>query len=105
MAGRDSQWSEESESPPNVTNVREYSDAVLYMCKAGRFQAFALLDENRRKGVLSMLTSQRVTKLSQQRRLSPVLLTLTPGEREQRVYIFSIIRSSKLSEVMVIIIW
>ncbi len=85
----------QEEDVPDLTQVREYSDFVLYYVRSGRFQYHGLMDENRRKGILSLLTPERVTKLNQERRLRPVLISFTPGEVEQRVYLFSIVRSSK----------
>ncbi len=92
MSGNDSS---SDVSAPDISNVREYSDFVLYFVKTGRFQHHCLLDEKRRKGVLKLLTSERVIHLTQERRLSPVLLQLTPGEQAQRVYLYALVRDSK----------
>ncbi len=97
MASRDS--SSDSDIP-NIGNVREYSDFVLYFSKSGRFQHHSLLDERRRKGVLSLLKSHRVTQLTQERRLSPVVLQLTPGEPPQRVYLYAIVREGKTIPIL-----
>ncbi len=88
---------DEGEAPDlsDLTHVREYSDLVMYYVKSGRFQHHPLMDENRRMGALTLLKPHRVTKLTKERRLRPVALTLTRGEPEQRVYLFSIVRSSK----------
>ncbi len=88
-------YSESSEEDADWSNVRVYSDFILYFCKSGVFQHHPLLDGSRRKGVISLLGSERVTKMTSQRRLRPVLLTLTPGVPEQRVYLFAICRESK----------
>ncbi len=74
---------------------RVYSDFILYFCKSGRFQHHPLLDSNRKKGVLTLLGSDRVTKMTNERRLKPVVLTLIAGTPEQRVYLIAIVRESK----------
>ncbi len=99
MPGRDRKKSDSQstseEPPPDISNVREYSDMILYFVKSGRFQYHSLQDYGRRKGVISLLTAERVFKLTQERRLRPVAMQLTAGEVEQRVYLFSLVRSSK----------
>ncbi len=81
--------------PPDITNVREYSDMILYFVRSGRFQYHSLKDYGRRRGVISLLKPERVFHLSQERRLRPVVMQLTPGEVEQRVYLFALVRESK----------
>ncbi len=90
----DEGW-EEEEDIPDLTTVREYSDFVIYYVRNGRFQYHPLLDERRRQGILTLLTAQRITKLTTERRLKPVKMSFTAGEVEQRVYLFSIVRDSK----------
>ncbi len=96
MASRNTPSSEEEEAP-DITNVREYSDFILYFVKSGKFQHHCLQDERRRKGVLSLLTPDRVLKLTKERRLSPVVMQLTPGEPAQRVYLYALVRNSKFA--------
>ncbi len=86
------------ESPsevPSISDTRTYSDVILYFTKNGRFQVNSLYDQKRRKGVLTLLKAERVTKLSLDRRLSPVKLTLTAGQQPQNVYVFAIVRKGE----------
>ncbi len=89
--------SEPPEEAPDVSNVRLYSDFLLYFSKAGRLQHHPLLDGPRNRGVLSLLGSERVTKLTGDRRMRPVVLTMVPGTPPQRVYLVAIVRESKFS--------
>ncbi len=86
---------ERPEDYPNVTDTRTYSDMILYFDRTGRFQSNAILDSDRRMGVLNLLKDNRVTKLSLDRRLSPVNVTLTPGQPPNKVYLFAIVRRGK----------
>ncbi len=91
---RSDDWSSEDE-PADARLTREYSDFVLYFAKSGRFQHHPLMDEARRQGVISLCGMERIHKMSQERRLKPVVMSLTPGEPPQRVYLVSIVSSSK----------
>ncbi len=95
-------WSEDEE-PPHVSDVRQFSDAILYFAKAGRFEIHGLLDGNRRQGVLTLLKPERVTKLSLGRRLKPVMITMTPGEPAQRVFIMALVRECKYPLTMTLL--
>ncbi len=86
---------EPMDQAPDVTDTRVYSDFILYFVKSGRFQYHPLVDEKRRHGVLSLMGAERVTKLTLERRLSPVNIRLTPGEARQKVYLFAIVRQGK----------
>ncbi len=92
MASRSSH----GEDDPDATDTREYSDYILYYVRNGRFQCHSLLDVGRQQGLISFLREERVTQLTLERRLSPLLITLTPGVPPQRVYMVGIVRSSKL---------
>ncbi len=87
-------WSQDSD-PPQITDVRQFSDCILYFTKSGRYQVHGLLDDKRRVGVLTLLKGERLAKLTLSRRLKPVLITLTPGEPPQRVFIVALVRESK----------
>ncbi len=96
MANRKRPPSEEdSDEIPDLSDCREYSDFIMYFTKSGRFQHHNLMDENRRKGVLSLLTADRLKKLTLERRLSPVNLSLTASGLKQRVYLIALVRASK----------
>ncbi len=96
MANRKRPASEEDpDDIPDLTDCREYSDFLMYFAKSGRFQHHNLMDENRRKGVLTLLTAERLRKLTLERRLSPVNMSLTASGIKQRVYLVALIRSSK----------
>ncbi len=89
------------ESPdevPSVTDTRTYSDLIMYFSKNGRFQVNSLYDQDRRKGVLSLMKAERIHKLTLDRRLSPVKLTLTAGQPSQDVYLFALVRKGKIFE-------
>ena len=92
---RPQDWSSEEEPPADVSTTREYSDFILYFVKAGRFQHHPLMDESRRQGVISLCGADRVTKMTLDRRLKPVALSLTPGEPNQRVYLVAVVAKSK----------
>ncbi len=83
------------EEAPDVSDSRVYSDFILYFVKSGRFQYHPLVDEKRRRGVLSLMGTERVTKLTLERRLSPLNMRLTPGEPRQKVYLFAIVRQGE----------
>ncbi len=93
MASRKQEPNEEDANTPLDTRV--YSDFILYFCKSGRFQHHPLLDSNRKRGVLNLLGAERVTKMTTERRLKPVVMTLIAGTPEQRVYLVAIVRESK----------
>ncbi len=96
MAARKEPSSDESiDLDPYISNTRTYSDFILYFVNTGRFQHNSLLDHERRKGVLTLLQSERVIKLTRERRLSPVNVAMTPGGRKQRLYMVAIVRSGK----------
>ncbi len=94
-------WSEDND-PPDVSDVRQFSDCILYFTKSGRYQVHGLLDDKRRVGVLTLLKGDRLSKLTMSRRLKPVLITLTPGEPPQRVFIVSLVRESKYTNLLMI---
>ncbi len=95
-SGKDKDTSSSEDDPaPEIGNVREYSDMILYFVRSGRFQYHSLKDYGRRKGVITLLKPQRVFYLTQERRLRPVVMQLTAGEVEQRVYLFALVRESK----------
>ncbi len=83
---------ERPEDYPNVTDTRTYSDFILYFERTGRFQSNSILDTDRRMGVITLLKANRITKLSLDRRLSPVQVTLTPGQPPNKVFLFAIVR-------------
>ncbi len=96
MASRDSPtWDESVEEDPVISDTREYSDFILYFSRTGRFQANSLLDQERKMGVLNLLQSERVVKLTRDRRATPVNLSMTRGGPRQRVYLVAIVRRSK----------
>ncbi len=96
MAGqRDSSDEESVDYAPFISDTRQYSEFVLFFVNNGRFQHNSLTDSDRRKGVLNLLQAERVVKLTKERRLSPVNLSLTPGGPKQRVYLIAICRSGK----------
>ena len=93
MASRKTEPTDEDVDTPMDTRV--YSDFILYFVKSGRFQHHPLLGSKRKKGVLDLLGAERVTKMTNERRLKPVVLTLIAGTPEQRVYLVAIVRESK----------
>ncbi len=95
---RSKDWSSEDE-PVDVQTTREYSDFILFFVKSGRFQHHPLMDEARRQGVVSLCGVERVTKMTQERRLKPVSMSLTPGEPSQRVYLFAVVAKGKFFDV------
>ncbi len=95
----DREHEEDPEEVADVGNVRLYSDFLLYFAKAGRIQHHPLLDSNRQRGVMGLLGSERVTKLTRDRRLKPVVMTMVPGTQPQRVYLVAIVRESKFSKL------
>ncbi len=80
---------------PYVGDTRTFSDFIMYVVNAGRFQHNNLLDSGRRKGVLSLVQAERVVKLTLDRRLSPIHVSFTPGGRRQLVYLVSLVRAGK----------
>ncbi len=80
---------------PYISDTRQYSDFVMYLAKSGRFQHNNLLDKDRRKGVLQIFQSERIIKLTRERRLAPVNVAFTPGGRKERVYLIATVRSGK----------
>ncbi len=96
MASNKDNSSEDSiDIEPYISDTRTYSDFILYFVNTGRFQHNSLMDRDRRKGVLKLLQSERVIKLTRDRRLSPVNVAMSPGARKQRVYLIGIVRSGK----------
>ncbi len=92
---RDEGPAQDEDTAPDIANVREYSDMILYFVKSGRFQYHALQDYGRRQGVITLLKAHRVFSLTKERRLRPVAIQMTAGEVEQRVYMFALVRNSK----------
>ncbi len=80
---------------PTITDTREYSDFILFCSRTGRFQSNSLLDQERKMGVINLLKSERVIKLTTDRRATPVNIAFTPGGPRQRVYLVAIVRRSK----------
>ncbi len=100
MASNNSESSEESvDMAPYISDTRQYSEFITYWTKSGRFQRNSLLDVDRRKGILALLQSQRVIKLTRERRLSPVNVSMTPGGPKQRIYLVAIVRAGKFAIV------
>ncbi len=80
---------------PMISDTREYSDFIMFLTRNGRFQANSLMDQERKMGVLNLLKSERVIKLTTDRRATPVNMALTPGGPKQRIYLVAIVRRSK----------
>ncbi len=96
MASKKSDSSEDSfDMDPYISDTRQYSSFITYFVKSGRFQVNSLLDVDRRKGILSLLQAERVIKLTRERRLSPVNVSLTPTGPKQRLYLVAIVRAGK----------
>ncbi len=77
-------------------DTRTYSDFIMYMVKTGRFQHNNLLDSGRRKGVLNLVQSERVVKLTLERRLSPINVAFTAGGKKQLVYLIALVRAGNV---------
>ncbi len=92
---RSTDFTSSDDEPVDVSTTREYSDFILFFVKSGRFQHHPLMDESRRQGVISLCGVERVTKMSLDRRLRPVVMSLTPGEAAQRVYLVAAVAKSK----------
>ena len=100
MASKDYESSSDPDDAPDLTLTREYCDMVLYFSKSGRFQYHSLMDHGRHAGVVTLLTAERVTKLTEERRLRPVSMALTAGGPKQKVYMICLVRQGKLNQYL-----
>lgn len=68
---------------------------LTYLCKEQHFQAFTLKSTDDRQGLVDVV-GERVLNLTQEQRLTPVMIKFLPREPPQKVYLFCLVRSSKL---------
>ncbi len=95
MEGKDAKHPQQTwEDPPPDSDTRIYTDFILFFVDKGKFRDFPLMSSGRRQGILDLL-GQRVVKLTQDRRVRPVEITLTLGEKPQRVYLICSVRKGE----------
>ncbi len=79
---------------PPESDVRVFSDFILYFTARGKFQDFPIESKGRRQGIRELL-GERIVRLTQERRLRPVRITLTVGQKSERVYLVAGVRKGK----------
>ncbi len=86
---------DDEQEAPDLSNLREYSDIIMYFVRSGRFQYHSLLDQGRHAGVLSLLTAERVTHLTTERRLRAITMSMTSSGQKQKIYLIAVVRNGK----------